>query len=97
MLGDAVLQDAWRDVAEVAGRDGEDGIAHEGVGLGQRKDRVAARHVEYLGPVAVEVLHEMDARSAVRRTGRGEGDDGDGTEECESARADQILWRIRAA
>ena len=80
MLSDSMRQDSWRDVAEMACRDGEDCVANERMGLGKRKYLVTARHMEYLSPMPLEVLYEMHARSAVLCAGRDEGDDGDCTE-----------------
>ena len=80
MLSNSVLQDSWRDVAEMACRDGEDCVADERMGLGKRKYLVTARHMEYLSPVPLEVLYEMNARSTVLCTRREEGDDSDCTE-----------------
>ena len=96
MLGDSMLQDPGRDVPEVACRDGEEGVADERVGLGERDDLVAARHVEYLSPVSLEVLHEIDARRAILCAGRGERDHDDGTQNRETAIATQISHRFRS-
>src|SRR5277367_2976640 len=95
-LGDSMLQDPGRDVPEMACRDGEDGVADGRVGLGERDDLVAAGHVEYLGPVSLEVLHEIDARRAVLCAGRGERGHDDGTQNRETTSATQVSHRVRS-